>query len=87
MSQDRRFIELWLRRTRKELMISGRLAEITLLLQQRSNSGDPPRDWHQDLLGLLDGTWEPNMDDLITLDGVLARPKKAHPAADEPHWF
>jgi hypothetical protein len=87
MSQDRRFIELWLRRTRKELMISGRLAEITLLLQQRTSCDDPPRDWHQDLLGLLDGSWEPNMDDLITLDGVLARPKKANPAVDEPHWF
>ncbi len=68
-------------------MISGRMAEITLLLQQQDSTHLPPRDWHRDLLGLLDGTWEPTMDDLITLDGVLARPKKSTPTSESPSWF
>jgi hypothetical protein len=87
MPQDRRFIELWLRRTRKELMVSGRLAEVTLLLQQQAPIDQAPRNWHKDLLGLLDGSWEPTMDDLITLDGVLARPKKSPRPSEQARWF
>ncbi|MFY7816752.1 MAG: hypothetical protein ACOVRB_00150 [Akkermansiaceae bacterium] len=84
-TKDRKFIELWLRRTRKELAISGRLAELSHLLQsQESNSA---RNWQQDLTRLLHGEWEPTMDDLIRLDGVLARPRRTPPPDCGPALF
>ncbi len=77
LTKDRKFIDLWMRRTRKELAISGRIAEVSTLLQaQEANHG---RDWQRDLMSLLHGEWEPTMDDLIRLDGVLARPRKNPP--------
>lgn len=85
MTRDRKFIELWLRRARKELAVSGRIAELTHLLElQDQGSG---RDWQRDLLSLLRGEWEPNMDELIRLDGVLARPRKTPPADLGPALF
>lgn len=84
MVRDRKFIEFWLRRTRKELAISGRLAELAQLMQQQEGLS---RDWQSDLLRLRQGEWEPTMDDLIRLDGVLARPKKKPRADTEPSFF
>jgi hypothetical protein len=82
--RDRKFIEFWLRRTRKELAISGRLAELAQLMQQQEG---PSRDWQRDLLRLRQGEWEPTMDDLIRLDGVLARPKRKLRADTEASLF
>lgn len=82
LTKDRKFIELWLRRARKELAISGRMAELTHLLELQEQ-GDG-RDWHRDLLRLLQGEWEPSMDDLIRLDGVLARPRPTPPSDPGP---
>lgn len=77
-------MEFWLRRARKELAISGRLAEISALLTLQDDSS---RDWHSDLIRLRNGEWEPPMDDLIRLDGVFARPKTAIIADNEPSLF
>lgn len=77
-------MEFWLRRTRKELAISGRLAELTHLLEQQDASS---RDWRSDLLRLREGEWEPTMDDLIRLDGVLAQPQKKKRIDNEPTLF
>lgn len=77
-------MEFWLRRARKELAISGRLAEISQLLAQQDDSS---RDWQRDLMRLRQGEWEPPMDDLIRLDGVFARPKNAPVTSNEPSLF
>lgn len=84
MTRDRKFIEFWLRRARKELAISGRLAELAQLLQHQESSA---RDWHHDLRRLRQGEWEPTMDDLIRLDGVLAQPRKKKQVGSEPSLF
>ena len=47
----------------------------------------PSRDWQRDLLRLRQGEWEPTMDDLIRLDGVLARPKRKLRADTEASLF
>jgi hypothetical protein len=73
VTRDRKFIEFWLRRARKELAISGRMAELAAILQSQQ---EPSRDWHRDLLRLRQGEWEPSMDDLIRIDGLLSRPQK-----------
>ena len=84
MIRDRKFMEFWLRRARKELAISGRLAEISALLAKQDDS---LRDWHSDLIRLRNGEWEPPMDDLIRLDGVFARPKAVKNIDNEPSLF
>lgn len=85
LTKDRKFIDLWLRRTRKELAISGRLAELSHVLQ--TQEPDHARNWQQDLTRLLLGEWEPTMDDLIRLDGVLARPRQTPPSDLGPALF
>jgi hypothetical protein len=85
LTKDRKFIDLWLRRTRKELAISGRLAELSHVLQTQET--DSARNWQQDLTRLLHGEWEPTMDDLIRLDGVLARPRQTPPSDLGPALF
>lgn len=85
LSKDRKFIDLWLRRTRKELAVSGRLAELSHVLQTQESGG--ARNWQQDLTRLLHGEWEPTMDDLIRLDGVLARPRQTPPTDLGPALF
>ena len=85
--QDRKFIKRWLSRTRKELAVSGRLAEITHLLLQQESEQEPARDWRHDLTRLLQGEWEPSMDDLIRLDGVLARPRPPQEPDQGPMLF
>jgi hypothetical protein len=84
VTRDRKFIDFWLRRARKELAVSGRLAELALVLQQQETSA---RDWHRDLTRLLMGEWEPPMDDLIHLDGIFARPRNHTQGASEVLWF
>ena len=84
MTRDRKFIEFWLRRARKELAISGRLAELAQFLQHQESSA---RDWQHDLGRLRRGEWEPTMDDLIRLDGVLAQPRKKKQVGSEPSLF
>jgi hypothetical protein len=85
VTRDRKFIEFWLRRVRKELAISGRMAELAAMLQSQPG---PPRDWHGDLLRLRQGEWEPSMDDLIRIDGLLSRPqKRAEPEPNLPSLF
>jgi hypothetical protein len=74
----------WLSRTRKELAISGRLAELARLLEQQDDHHDRTKDWRRDLTLLLQGEWEPSMDDLIRLDGVLARPRPKMVADEGP---
>lgn len=68
-------MDFWMRRARKELAVSGRLAEMAYMLA--TQEACHPANWQQKLQQLLLGIWEPNMDELIRLDGVLSRPKKA----------
>jgi hypothetical protein len=85
VTRDRKFIEFWLRRVRKELAISGRLAELAAMLQSQPG---PPCDWHAQLSLLRQGKWEPSLDDLIRIDGLLSRPKKlAEPGQNTPSLF
>ena len=70
---DRRYVDVWLRRTRKELAVSGIISELVYRLQQQATTSDD--DWATKLHQLRDGEWEPNLDELIRLDGLLSRRK------------
>lgn len=77
---DRNFMKFWIRRARKELAISGRLTELVALLNSQETLIH--QDWRSKLLQLRLGTWEPDMEELILLDGALARPRKPQRAEE-----
>jgi hypothetical protein len=80
--KDRRYVEVWLRRARKELAVSGKISELVYRLQQQATSQHD--DWSTKLHQLLDGEWEPNMDELIRLDGLLSSHKAPRVSEESP---
>ena len=80
--KDRRYVEVWLRRTRKELAVSGKISELVFRLQQQASSQQ--HNWSVKLHQLLNGEWEPNMDELIHLDGLLTKRKTPTSRAESP---
>ena len=68
------YLETWLRRTRKQLSVSGRLTELTLIL---AGEGEASQEvWRSRLQGILDGDEEPGLELLTKLDSLLAKPAK-----------
>ncbi len=79
---DRRYLSQWLRRTRKQLAPSGRLSETALVLSQRE--GGAP-EWHAGRLrAILDEELVPSLDELTSIDLLLARPKNRSAEIAEP---
>jgi hypothetical protein len=70
---DRPFLASWLRRTRRQLAPSGRLSEVSILLSQRE--GHTPEHWSKWLRQVLDDELVPSIDELTSIDGILAKPK------------
>lgn len=70
---DRPFLASWLRRTRKQLAPSGRLSELALILSQRE--GGTRDHWSGWLRGILEEEITPSLDELTSIDLLLARPK------------
>jgi len=70
----RPFLANWLRRTRRQLAPSGRLSEVSLLLSQRE--GYTPDYWAKWLRQVLEDEITPSIDELTSIDAILAKPKK-----------
>ncbi len=72
-SVSKPFLFAWLRRTRKQLSVSGRLSELALILsreqQQLSES-----DWRTKLNAIFQGDEEPSIELLTKIDSLLAQP-------------
>lgn len=64
------YFDAWLKRTRRQLSVSGRLSEISLILSQET--GDPSDAWRTRLRGLLEGEELPSLDLLMKIDSLLA---------------
>lgn len=79
---ERRFLANWLRRTRKQLAPSGRLSEISLLLAQRE--GNTPVYWSKWLRLVLEEELVPTIDELTSIDAILAKPKAPKVTQEEP---
>ena len=75
---DRPYLESWLRRTRKELLASGRLSGLALVLSR--DDGTPADAWRARLQAILEGVETPTLDLLIRIDGAMAQPKDPAPA-------
>ncbi|MBK1828536.1 hypothetical protein [Haloferula rosea] len=78
---DRPFLASWLRRTRKQLAPSGRLTELSMLLAQRE--GHTREYWAKWLRQVLDNELAPSLDELTTIDALLAKPKSSNPVREE----
>lgn len=80
------FLANWLRRTRKQLAPSGRLSELSLLLAQRE--GNTPEFWSRWLRQVLENELIPTIDELTSIDAILAKPKlEAHPQQESLMLF
>jgi hypothetical protein len=75
---DRPYFETWLRRTRRQLSVSGRLSEIALLLSREE--GGSADSWRNRLRDLLEGEEAPSVDLLIQIDQLLAGKSQETPS-------
>ncbi len=80
---DRPYFDAWLRRTRRQFAISGRLSQTALMLSRED--GGTPEEWSGRLRDYLDGGQMPSLDLLTRIDALLAGrppvPKEATPQA------
>jgi hypothetical protein len=76
--KDRRYFETWLRRTGKQLAVSGRLTQIAMVLAKEE--GGTVDEWRSRLRILLEGHEVPSLDLLTRIDALLAG--NTHPKVD-----
>jgi hypothetical protein len=71
---DRPYFDTWLRRTGRQLAVSGRLSQIAMVLA--SENGGSTDDWRARLRTVLEGNEIPSLDLLIQIDALLAGPSR-----------
>jgi hypothetical protein len=71
---DRPYFDTWLRRTGRQLAVSGRLSQIAMVLA--SENGGSADDWRARLRTVLEGNEIPSLDLLIQIDALLAGPSR-----------
>ena len=71
----RPYFEAWLRRTGRQLAVSGRLSQTAMVLA--AEDGGCPEEWRSRLRELLDGGEVPSLELLTRIDAVLAGPSPA----------
>ncbi len=84
------YLDAWLKRTGRELSVSGRLSELVLILSRKK--GRTPDEWREYLQRILRREEDPGFELLTEIDSILARPGKgSSPAAADPElsdrWF
>lgn len=82
---DRPYLEKWLRRTRRQLAVSGRLSEIALILSREE--GLTPAVWSLFLREMLEERMVPPPELLTRIDALLARPLHHAAAESQPCLF
>jgi hypothetical protein len=65
------YLEAWLKRTRRELSVSGRLSELAAILSAQGELDAVA--WRSKLQGILEGEEEPGLELLTRIDTLLAR--------------
>lgn len=78
---DRPYFVTWLRRTGRQLAVSGRLSQTAMALA--IENGGTVEEWRARLRTLLDGGGAPSLDLLTRIDALLAAPSKAGTGNDE----
>ncbi len=67
---SRPYFDAWLRRTSRQLAISGRMTQVATALAKED--GCQVGDWQSRLRGLLDGKLVPSLEVLTRIDALLA---------------
>ena len=80
LKSDRPYFEAWLRRTRRQFAVSGRLTQTATALAAEEEGS--VSDWRTRLRVLLEGKEIPSLDLLTRIDALLAGPSKKRPAAE-----
>ncbi len=70
--KDKRYFEVWLRRTGKQLAVSGRMTQVAVVLA--SENGSSVDKWRARLRELLDGGEAPSLELLTRIDALLSTP-------------
>lgn len=86
LKPDRPYFEAWLRRTKRQFAVSGRLTQTaTLLAAQGDGNAD---EWSARLRTMMDGREMPSIELLTRIDALLAGPSKAPTTPDsQPSLF
>lgn len=83
---DRPYFDAWLRRTRRQFAVSGRLSQTALVLSKEE--GGTSESWSVRLRGLLDGGEVPSLDLLTRIDTILSQTqlKPTQPETQQFLW-
>jgi hypothetical protein len=81
---DRPYFDAWLRRTRRQFAVSGRLSQTALVLSREE--GGTTETWSARLRGLLDGAEIPSLDLLTRIDTILSN-TQLRPTLPETQQF
>ena len=74
LKPDRPYFEAWLRRTKRQFAVSGRLTQTATLL---ATEGDgTPEEWSTRLRTMMNGQEVPSIELLTRIDALIAGPSK-----------
>lgn len=82
---DRPYLAAWLRRTRRQFAVSGRLSQIALVLSRQE--GGSLESWRERLAGILDERETPDFELLTKIDRLLAGPARPDASGGEQDSF
>ena len=82
---DRPYLAAWLRRTRRQFAVSGRLSQIALVLSRQE--GGSHELWRGRLAEILDERETPDFELLTKIDRLLAGPVRPDASAGEQGSF
>jgi hypothetical protein len=86
LKPDRPYFEAWLRRTRRQFAVSGRLSQTATLLAAQGDG--TTEEWSSRLRTMMDGREMPSIELLTRIDALLAGPSKAPaPPDSQPSLF
>jgi hypothetical protein len=86
LKPDRPYFEAWLRRTKRQFAVSGRLTQTATLLAAQGDG--TTEEWSAKLRTMMDGREMPSIELLTRIDALLAGPSKATVATDsQPSLF
>ena len=86
LKPDRPYFEAWLRRTKRQFAVSGRLTQTATLLAAHGDG--TTEEWSAKLRTMMDGREMPSIELLTRIDALLAGPSKATAATDsQPSLF
>jgi hypothetical protein len=84
------YLDAWIKRTGRELSVSGRLSEVALILSK--SKGRSPDECRESLQRILRREEDPGFELLTEIDAILAGPGKGKSSSDggselSDRWF